>query len=103
MNKNAHTDLVTVPKYSDEILPLVTDRLEKVINILHFTLGYYGQFKAKLQRTVARLDAAARDKVKVLIDVSKWTVQKFSQVKSNIDKTHRQLNRACKNEEEVLM
>lgn len=56
---------------------------------MHFTLGYYGQFKGKLIRTIARLDAQAREKVKTLIDVSKWTLQKFTQVKSNIDKTHR--------------
>jgi hypothetical protein len=74
-----------------------------VINILHFTLGYYGQFTGKLQRTIDRLDKQARDKIRVLIDVSKWTVQKFTQVKSNIDKTHRQLNKACKQEEEILM
>lgn len=56
-----------------------------------------------MQKTVERLDSAARTKVKTLIDVRKWTVQKFTQVKNNIDKTHRQLNRACKEEEEALM
>ena len=55
-------------------MPLLKERLDKVINILHFILGYYGQFKDKLIRTIARLDAHARDKIKVLIDVSKWTV-----------------------------
>jgi len=82
---------------------MVMTRLRKVLNILHFILGYYSQFKPKLVRTIARLDAQARDKIKTLIDVSKWTLQKFSQVKSNIDKTHRQLNKACKLEEEVLI
>jgi hypothetical protein len=52
---------------------------------------------------LARLDAAAREKVKTLIDVSKWTVQKFEQVKNNIDKRHRQLNKACKDEDEMIM
>jgi 1,6-anhydro-N-acetylmuramate kinase len=70
---------------------------------LSFVIGYYGQFKEKLEKTIGRLDAQARDKIKTLIDVSKWTVQKFAQVKNNIDKTHRQLNRACRQEEEMLM
>lgn len=52
----------------------MAERLHKVINILHFVIGYYGQFREKLQRTIARLDAQAREKVRVLIDVSKWTV-----------------------------
>lgn len=56
---------------------------------MHFVCGYYSEFKDKLSSTLARLDAAARDKVKTLIDVSKWTVQKFQQVKNNIDKRHR--------------
>jgi hypothetical protein len=56
-----------------------------------------------LDSTLARLDAAAREKVKTLIDVSKWTVQKFEQVKNNIDKRHRQLNKACKDEDEMIM
>lgn len=70
---------------------------------MEYVISYYGQFKPKLAKTIARLDEQARDKIKTLIDVSKWTLQKFSQVKSNIDKTHRQLNKACKVEEEVLM
>jgi len=73
------------------------------VNILDFVAAYYVQFKEKLEATIARLDAEAREKVKTLIDVSKWTVQKFAQVKSNIDKRHRQLNKACKQEEEALM
>lgn len=85
------------------MLSEVRERLNKVINIVHFILGYYGQFRAKLERTITRLDTQARDKIRTLIDVSKWTVQKFTQVKSNIDKTHRQLNRACRHEEEILM
>eukprot|EP00347_Sterkiella_histriomuscorum_P024492 403330924 len=78
-------------------------RLNHMINILHFVHTYYSQFQAKLQSTIQRLDAEARDKVKTLVDVSKWTVQKFTQVKNNIDKTHRQLNKAVKQEEEILM
>ena len=70
---------------------------------MSFVIGYYGQFKEKLEKTIGRLDAQARDKIKTLIDDSKWTVQKFAQVKNNIDKTHRQLNRACRQEEEMLM
>lgn len=95
--------LVHLPEYGRADRALVLERIRKVLNILHFVLGYYGQFRDKLSRTIARLDAAARDKIKVLIDVSKWTLQKFTQVKSNIDKTHRQLNRACNHEEEILM
>ena len=53
---------------------IVQMRLEKVINILAFVHTYYGQFKDKLNKTVERLDSAARTKVKTLIDVSKWTV-----------------------------
>ena len=53
-------------------------RLTATLNILHFVAGYYGQFRDRLQSTIARLDAEARDKVKTLIDVSKWTVQKFA-------------------------
>lgn len=102
-NSENASELVSVQSYSPEVLVLVKERLTKVLNILHFVLGYYGQFKPKLERTIARLDAAARQKIKTLIDVSKWTVQKFSQVKSNIDKTHRQLHKACKQEEEILM
>ena len=49
-------------------------RLAKVINIVGFIRSYYGQFEAKLKKTVERLDSAARTKVKTLIDVSKWTV-----------------------------
>ena len=82
---------------------MMTDRLTRVINVLDFVCGYYSQFREKLSSTLARLDAAAREKVKTLIDVSKWTVQKFAQVKNNIDKRHRQLNKACKQEEEALM
>jgi hypothetical protein len=96
-------DLITLPEYTQDERVYVLERIRKVTNILHFVLGYYGQFREKLSRTIARLDAAARDKIKVLIDVSKWTLQKFTQVKSNIDKTHRQLNRACNHEEEILM
>lgn len=70
--------LIPVQSYEPDVLAQVKERLNKVLNILHFTLGYYGQFKAKLQRTVLRLDAHARDKIKTLIDVSKWTVQKFT-------------------------
>mmetsp|Transcript_29535 Transcript_29535/g.44960 ORF Transcript_29535/g.44960 Transcript_29535/m.44960 type:complete len:312 (+) Transcript_29535:10293-11228(+) len=95
--------LLSVQRYTDTMKELVLTRLGEVLNILHFTLRYYGQFRDKLQRTTARLDAQAREKIKVLIDVSKWSVQKFTQVKNNIDKTHRQLNRACKQEEEILM
>ena len=90
-------------KYTPKQKSLIKKRLGKVLNILHYILGYYGQFFGKLQRTIGRLDVAAREKVKTLIDVSKWTVQKFTQVKSNIDKTHRQLNKACKLEEEILI
>jgi len=85
------------------LLEMVRTRLSKVVNILAFIHGYYGQFEAKLTATVERLDSAARTKVKTLIDVRKWTVQKFTVVKNNIDKTHRQLNRACKEEEEALL
>lgn len=67
-------ELVQVQRYPAAVAPMVMERLEKVINVLHFTLGYYGQFKGKLLRTIARLDAHAREKVKTLIDVSKWTV-----------------------------
>ena len=81
----------------------MSERLERVMNVMHFVCGYYSQFKDKLSSTLARLDAAAREKVKTMIDVSKWTVQKFAQVKNNIDKRHRQLNKACKQEEEALM
>lgn len=73
------------------------------MNILEFVSSYYGQFRERLQSTIARLDANAREKIKTLIDVSKWTVQKFAQVKNNIDKRHRQLNKACKQEEEAIM
>jgi hypothetical protein len=78
-------------------------RLTATLNILEFVSSYYGQFRERLQSTIARLDANARDKIKTLIDVSKWTVQKFAQVKNNIDKRHRQLNKACKQEEEAIM
>ena len=78
-------------------------RLQKTLNLMDFVTSYYSQFTGKLDSTLARLDAAAREKVKTLIDVSKWTVQKFSQVKNNIDKRHRQLNKACKDEEEMIM
>jgi hypothetical protein len=53
-------------------------RLTKVINVMDFVYSYYSQFKDKLNSTLARLDADAREKVKTLIDVSKWTVQKFA-------------------------
>lgn len=56
----------------------ISTRLTKVINILSYVNGYYGQFKVKLEQTVLRLDDAAREKVKTLIDVSKWTIQKFA-------------------------
>jgi hypothetical protein len=49
-------------------------RLEKTLNLLNFVTSYYSQFTGKLDSTLARLDAAAREKVKTLIDVSKWTV-----------------------------
>lgn len=101
--ESTSSGLVTLPKLMAAERTMVMARLRKVLNILHFILGYYSQFKPKLARTIARLDAQAREKIKILIDVSKWTLQKFSQVKSNIDKTHRQLNKACKLEEEVLM
>ena len=64
-------------------------RLISTLNILDFVSSYYGQFRDRLQSTIARLDADARDKIKTMIDVSKWTVQKFAQVKNNIDKRHR--------------
>jgi hypothetical protein len=63
-----------LPKFSKDDKAFVLERIRKVINIIHFVLGYYGQFKGKLSRTIERLDAAARDKIKVLIDVSKWTL-----------------------------
>jgi len=53
-------------------------RLASTLNILDFVGAYYGQFRDRLQSTIARLDADAREKVKTLIDVSKWTVQKFA-------------------------
>lgn len=67
-------ELVSLPIYAKERQTQVSERLRKVLNILHFVLGYYGQFRGKLQRTIARLDAASREKIKVLIDVSKWSV-----------------------------
>lgn len=66
--------LVHLPEYGRAERALVLERIRKVVNILHFVLGYYGQFRDKLSRTILRLDAAARDKIKVLIDVSKWTL-----------------------------
>ncbi len=48
--------------------------MKATIHILDFVSSYYGQFRERLQSTIARLDADARDKVKTLIDVSKWTV-----------------------------
>lgn len=102
-NHIQYSELVHMQKYTPKQKSLIKKRLGKVLNILHYILGYYGQFFGKLQRTIGRLDVAAREKVKTLIDVSKWTVQKFTQVKSNIDKTHRQLNKACKLEEEILI
>lgn len=66
--------LVYIPEYKPAERALVLERIRKVVNILHFVLGYYSQFRDKLSRTIARLDAAARDKIKVLIDVSKWTL-----------------------------
>jgi hypothetical protein len=89
MTTNQKDSLVQLPVLTAQQTVQVSERLRKVINILHFVLGYYCQFTGKLQRTIARLDASAREKIKVLIDVSKWTVQKFNQVKNNIDKTHR--------------
>jgi hypothetical protein len=49
-------------------------RLTATLNILEFVSGYYGQFRERLQSTIARLDANDRDKIKTLIDISKWTV-----------------------------
>ena len=63
-----------MPVYNPATGNQVKERLRKVINILHFVIGYYGQFRDKLQRTIARLDAQAREKVRTLIDVSKWTL-----------------------------
>lgn len=54
------------------------ERLRVVVNVLNFVSSYYAQFREKLNSTIARLDADAREKVKTLIDVSKWTVQKFA-------------------------
>lgn len=88
-NHIQYSELVHMQKYTPKQKSLIKKRLGKVLNILHYILGYYGQFFGKLQRTIGRLDVAAREKVRTLIDVSKWTVQKFTQVKSNIDKTHR--------------
>lgn len=75
---NQSDELCVIPKFSNKVRPFVCERLAKVLNILRFVLGYYGQFKGKLQRTIARLDAQAREKIKTLIDVSKWSVQKFA-------------------------
>ena len=49
-------------------------RLVKVLRILNFSVNYYTQFEPKLQKTIERLDAKAREKVKTLIDVGKWSV-----------------------------
>ena len=92
-------DLIKVQDYDEKVKSQVLKRASRVCNILVYVISYYGQFKPKLAKTIARLDEQARDKIKTLVDVSKWTLQKFSQVKSNIDKTHRQLNKACKTEE----
>lgn len=78
-------------------------RLQSAINALNFVHEYYKQFFPKLQQTISRLDADAREKVKLLIDIKKWTLQKFTILKDNVDKTHRQLNRACQKEEEILI
>ena len=69
--------------------PAMSVRLTHILNIMHYTLHYYSQFKDKLAQTINRLDQESRDKIKTLIDVSKWTVQKFNIVKNNIDKKHK--------------
>ncbi len=67
-------------------------RHSKVLNVLSYVTGYYGQFEHKLDLVINRLDLDAREKVRTLIDISKWNIQKFDQLKSNVDKTHRQLS-----------
>ena len=46
--KGNSSSLVQLPDYKRAHLPLIQQRLCKITNILHFTLGYYGQFKEKL-------------------------------------------------------
>ena len=78
INKNFRSDLVKLQAYKKDVRDKILLRLQKVLNILSFVIGYYEQFKPKLGRTIARLDVQAREKIKTLIDISKWTLQKFT-------------------------
>lgn len=40
--------LISLPDYDQGKRAQILDRLRKVLNILHFVLGYYGQFRGKL-------------------------------------------------------
>jgi hypothetical protein len=40
--------LISLPDFNHAKQDLIIERLRKVLNILHFVLGYYGQFKGKL-------------------------------------------------------
>ena len=75
---NQKDSLIQKMRVPKSIRDKMKTRLMATINVLDFVAGYYGQFRERLQSTMARLDADARDKVKTLIDVSKWTVQKFA-------------------------
>ena len=46
--KQEPSELINIPFYKADIKLFVKDRLNKVVNILHFVLGYYAQFTAKL-------------------------------------------------------
>lgn len=55
--ESSPSGLVVAPKLRPAEKMRVMTRLRKVLNILHFILGYYSQFKPKLASTIARLDA----------------------------------------------